>query len=97
VTGAARGVGLALVTQLASKSGNIVFAGVRNVDLTAEHPLARLVAEKPEVIHLVKITAANKEDNLAAAQIIKDKYGKVDVIIANAGKLALLKLTWAPN
>jgi NADP-dependent 3-hydroxy acid dehydrogenase YdfG len=69
---------------------------VRDVDLDAEHPLSRLVAEKPEVIHLVRITAANKEDNLAAAQVIKDKYGKVDVIIANAGKFALLKLGQAP-
>lgn len=60
---------------------------MRNVDLETGHPLAKLVAEKPEVVQLVKITSADKEDNLAAAQVVKEKYGKVDVIIANAGKL----------
>jgi NADP-dependent 3-hydroxy acid dehydrogenase YdfG len=72
------------VTKLASNPNNIIFAGVRNIDLEAGHPLAQLVAEKPQV-QLIKITSANQTDNLAAAQVIKEKYGKVDVIIANAG------------
>jgi len=63
---------------------------VRNVDLNAEHPLAKLVAEKSDVVQLVKVTSADKEDNLAAAQVVKEKYGKVYVIIANAGKLGPL-------
>jgi NAD(P)-dependent dehydrogenase (short-subunit alcohol dehydrogenase family) len=90
VTGAARGVGLELVTQLASGPDTVVFAGVRNTSLDADHPLAQLAAAKPDVVQLVKITSVDKEDNLAAARVVKDKYGKVDVIIANAGKLESL-------
>jgi short-subunit dehydrogenase involved in D-alanine esterification of teichoic acids len=72
------------VAKLASNPNNIIFAGVRNIELEAGHPLAQLVAEKPQV-QLIKITSANQTDNLAAAQVIKEKFGKVDVIIAYAG------------
>lgn len=84
MTGAGRGIGLALIAKLASDPSNIVFAGVRDVDLDVNHALARLVAEKPQV-QLIKISSSNKEDNLAAAKVIDEKFGKVDVIIANAG------------
>jgi NAD(P)-dependent dehydrogenase (short-subunit alcohol dehydrogenase family) len=85
---------LALVTRLASDSSNVVFAGVRDTNLGDDHPLAQLVKNQPKVIQLVKISSANKEDNLAAAEVIKEEYGKVDIIIANAGKLKILGWLW---
>jgi len=86
VTGAGRGIGFALVEKLASNPNNIVFAGVRNINLDADHALARLVAEKGDTVELIEISSANKDNNTAAAQLIKEKYGKIDVIIANAGE-----------
>jgi len=86
VTGAGRGIGFALVEKLASNPNHIVFAGVRNTNLEADHDLARLVAEKGDTVQLIEISSANKDNNTAAAQLIKEKYGKIDVIIANAGE-----------
>jgi len=86
VTGAGRGIGFALVEKLASDPDNIIFAGVRNVNLDADHALARLVAEKGGAVMLIEISSANKDNNTAAAQLIKEKYGRIDVIIANAGE-----------
>jgi NAD(P)-dependent dehydrogenase (short-subunit alcohol dehydrogenase family) len=86
VTGAGRGIGFALVEKLASNPNNIVFAGVRNVNLDADHALARLIMEKGDAVQLIEISSANKVNNAAAAQFIKEKYGKIDVIIANAGE-----------
>jgi NAD(P)-dependent dehydrogenase (short-subunit alcohol dehydrogenase family) len=85
VTGAGRGIGFALVEKLASDPNNIVFAGVRDINLNADHALARLVAEKGDAVQLIEISSANKDDNAAAALVIQEKYGKVDIIIANAG------------
>jgi NAD(P)-dependent dehydrogenase (short-subunit alcohol dehydrogenase family) len=83
VTGAARGLGLALVQKLAQDPTNVIVAGDTN--LAKDHPLSLLIAEKPEAIVLVKITSADEADNAAAAEVVKEKFGKVDVIIANAG------------
>ena len=86
MTGAGRGIGLALVEKLASNPDNIIFAGVRNVNLDADHALARLAAEKGDAVQLIEISSANKDNNTAAAELIKEKYGRIDVIIANAGE-----------
>jgi NAD(P)-dependent dehydrogenase (short-subunit alcohol dehydrogenase family) len=85
VTGAGRGIGFALVEKLASNPNNIVFAGVRNVNLDAGHALARLVANKADAVQLVEISSAHMDNNTAAAELVMEKYGKIDVIIANAG------------
>jgi len=87
VTGAGRGIGFALVEKLASNPDNIIFAGVRNVTLDADQALARLAAEKGDAVQLIEISSANKGNNTAAAQLIKEKYGRIDVIIANAGEV----------
>ena len=93
MTGAGRGIGLALVEKLASDPNNIVFAGVRNISLAADHALARLVAENQGAVQLIEISSANKDNNTAAAQLIKEKYGKIDVIIANAGEFPSLSIS----
>jgi NAD(P)-dependent dehydrogenase (short-subunit alcohol dehydrogenase family) len=86
VTGAGRGIGFALVEKLASNPNNIVFAGVRDINLNADHALARLAAEKGDAVQLIEISSANNDNNAAGARLIKEKYGKIDVIIANAGR-----------
>ena len=86
MTGAGRGIGFALVEKLASNPNNIILAGVRDVNLDADHALARLSAEKGDAVQLIEIRSANRDNNTAAAQLIKTKYGRIDVIIANAGE-----------
>ena len=85
VTGASRGVGLALVQQLAQKSNNIVVAAIRDMNLDTDHPLSRLVTEKPKSVVLVNLSSANEKEHVAVAAMMKERFGKVDVIIANAG------------
>lgn len=86
VTGAARGIGFALVTQLSSSTNNIVFAGVRALPLEESSQLAQLVRAKPNIVIPILITSANEADNRAAASVVKDKAGRIDVIIACAGE-----------
>ncbi len=84
VTGANRGIGLALVTALSSNPSAIVFAGARDPSSATE--LLKLEKEKKN-LHVVKISSGNVEDNEAAVKVIEEKVGKIDVVIANAGEL----------
>ena len=86
VTGAARGIGFALVTQLSSSTNNLVFAGVRALPLEESSQLAQLVRAKPNIVFPILISSANEADNRAAARVVKDKAGRIDVIIACAGE-----------
>jgi NAD(P)-dependent dehydrogenase (short-subunit alcohol dehydrogenase family) len=93
VTGASQGIGLALVKQLAARSDVTVFAGVRTLPLKPESELQQLATKQPEVVIPILITAADEADNAAAAETVKAKTGKVDVIIANSGKTNQLALS----
>lgn len=48
--------------------------------------LKALAAKYPKRIEVVKYVAGDKEGNDAIAKEIKEKYGRVDTVIANAGK-----------
>jgi norsolorinic acid ketoreductase len=65
----------------------VIYAGVRSLPLTSDSPLAQLASKLPEVVIPIQINSANEKDNAAAADEIKAKVGKVDVVIANAGML----------
>ncbi|KAK0190216.1 NAD(P)-binding protein [Armillaria mellea] len=76
ITGANRGIGLALVSELAARNSDIsVFAGVRNPS----------TATSLEEITIVKYISADEEDNKALAKEIETKHGHLDVVIACAG------------
>ncbi|EJU05884.1 NADP-binding protein [Dacryopinax primogenitus] len=83
VSGTNRGIGLALVTQLATLPETIVFAGTR--DPASAKDLHALQSKYPDKVHIVKLTSANKEDNAAAVANIEEVAGRLDVVIANAG------------
>ncbi|KAJ7644526.1 hypothetical protein FB45DRAFT_1116033 [Roridomyces roridus] len=80
VTGANRGIGLGLVTALASRPNTVVFAGARD---PAAQSLKDISAKHPNV-HGVKLTLGDKADNEAAVAEIQRIAGQLDVIIANA-------------
>ncbi|KAL1756796.1 hypothetical protein FB107DRAFT_289842 [Schizophyllum commune] len=83
VSGAGRGLGLELVTQLATRPDAIVFAGAR--DPARATNLQALAKLHPARFHVVKVTSADKEDNIAAVEEVKRVAGRLDVVIANAG------------
>jgi NAD(P)-dependent dehydrogenase (short-subunit alcohol dehydrogenase family) len=88
VTGSARGLGLSFVQELSTRPNSIVFAGVRSIP-TPDSPLGQLAAKLPEVVIPIMITSGDEKDNAAAAETIKGRVGKVDVLISNAGMYSL--------
>ncbi|KAI5892860.1 NAD(P)-binding protein [Schizophyllum commune H4-8] len=83
VTGANRGIGLAIATQLANRLDTIVFAGARNpAQATDLHALA---TAHPGRIHILKVVSADRVNNDAAVEEIRRAAGRLDVVIANAG------------
>ncbi|TRM64268.1 hypothetical protein BD626DRAFT_568042 [Schizophyllum amplum] len=83
VTGANRGIGLAITSQLAARPDAIVFAGARDPSRAAE--LKKLVKTYPGRVHILKVLSADRTNNDEAAQEIKKTAGRLDVVIANAG------------
>ncbi|BGP43466.1 hypothetical protein JCM10449v2_007501 [Rhodotorula kratochvilovae] len=81
VTGANRGLGLGLVTALAQRSDALVFATAR--DPSRADALHALAKETGRVI-VLQLEATSAEDARAAAEVVKEKAGRVDVVIANA-------------
>ncbi|KZT54366.1 NAD(P)-binding protein [Calocera cornea HHB12733] len=83
ISGATRGIGLAIVTQLATRENTIVFAGAR--DPSAAKGLQALESKYRGKVHIVKLTSPNEVDNKAAVAKVKETAGRLDVVIANAG------------
>ncbi|KZO92376.1 NAD(P)-binding protein [Calocera viscosa TUFC12733] len=83
VSGANRGIGLALVTQLVGREDTVIFAGTRSP--SAAKDLEALKSKYPGKVHIVKLTSGSKTDNDAAVATIKAIAGRLDIVIANAG------------
>lgn len=83
VSGANRGIGLGLVTALATRPNTVVFAGARNP--AAATQLNDLAAKHSDKVHVLKLVSGDKPGNLAAVEQIKKISGHLDVVIANAG------------
>ncbi|GJN91826.1 hypothetical protein Rhopal_004849-T1 [Rhodotorula paludigena] len=84
VSGTERGLGLGFVRQLAQRDNVLIFAGV----IDPEHPDAdevKKVAEETGKVCVVKLVSASEEDAQAVAALVKEKAGKLDYVIANAG------------
>jgi NAD(P)-dependent dehydrogenase (short-subunit alcohol dehydrogenase family) len=78
-----RHTGLGLVKTLSERADTIVFAGAR--DPGAAKELTALAAARPGKVHVVKLVSGDVDDNAAAVKFIKEKAGRLDVVIANAG------------
>lgn len=89
VTGANRGIGLALVTQLAARKNTIVFASVRNTANLVN--LASLISQYPNV-HPVQLRLEHSGDAKSMAAEIAKVTSHLDVVIANAG----IAYDWVP-
>lgn len=78
ITGASRGIG-ALIAEAALADGNAVVAAGRNVNAIVER-LGQLEGLLP-----VALDVTNEAQAAAAVQAALDKFGRIDVLINNAG------------
>ncbi|WP_377888852.1 SDR family oxidoreductase [Alkalihalobacillus sp. R86527] len=87
VTGASSGIGEAIARHVADEGANVVLAARREEKLT---DLAQSLNDKSNGKALVvKTDVTKKEDMENLVQQAKDTYGKVDMIINNAGVMLL--------
>jgi NAD(P)-dependent dehydrogenase (short-subunit alcohol dehydrogenase family) len=82
ITGANRGIGLETARQLGQK-GITVVAAARSL-AAAQKTAATLQAEGIDAFPL-QLDVTNANDRKAGAKTVADKYGKLDILINNAG------------
>ncbi|WP_263359344.1 SDR family oxidoreductase [Acidicapsa ligni] len=82
ITGANRGIGLETARQLGHK-GTTVIVAARTLD-AAEQTATTLKAEGIDAF-AVQLDVTKAADRTAAAKIVTDKFGKLDILINNAG------------
>lgn len=90
VTGASSGIGEALAARLAAE-GHHVVAGARRIDRL--HALAERAAQVARGgVHPVRLDVTDRADVGAFAQAARDRFGRVDVLVNNAGVMPLSRL-----
>lgn len=82
VTGANKGIGFEIARQLARR-GDTVLLGARNEERGREAE-AKLKAEGFEA-HFVHLDVEDAETQQTAAQFVEEKFGRLDVLVNNAG------------
>lgn len=82
ITGANKGIGFEVARQIA-KAGWTVLAGARNEEL-GRQAAAKLQAEGLDV-HFIHIDLTAKETAATAAATIQNQFGKLDLLVNNAG------------
>jgi NAD(P)-dependent dehydrogenase (short-subunit alcohol dehydrogenase family) len=82
ITGANKGIGYEVARQLAATKEFIVLLGARDSQRGAA-AAQKLTAEGE--VHFVPIDVADEQSIAAAAELVAKQWGKVDVLINNAG------------
>ncbi|MBB6147006.1 NAD(P)-dependent dehydrogenase (short-subunit alcohol dehydrogenase family) [Silvibacterium bohemicum] len=82
ITGANRGIGLETARQLGQKGITVVVAA--RTLASAEETASKLKAEGIDAFP-VKLEVTSDQDRKAAVKTIGDKFGKLDILINNAG------------
>jgi NAD(P)-dependent dehydrogenase (short-subunit alcohol dehydrogenase family) len=85
ITGANRGIGFETAKQLGEK-GVTVVVGART-SRAAEEAAAKLKAQGIDA-HAVQLEVTSAADRTAAAKFLDEKFGKLDILINNAGVAA---------
>lgn len=83
VTGGNRGIGFETARQLAEK-GLTVLLAARDLE-EAEQAVASLKEEGLTTVFPVKLDITNSADRAAVSQLIASQFGKLDVLVNNAG------------
>jgi NAD(P)-dependent dehydrogenase (short-subunit alcohol dehydrogenase family) len=84
VTGGNRGIGFEIVRQLAQRGVTVILAARRMPD--AEYASQKIATEAMPVYPL-KLDVTNDVDVENAVQYIREKFGRLDILINNAGTL----------
>jgi NAD(P)-dependent dehydrogenase (short-subunit alcohol dehydrogenase family) len=82
VTGANRGIGFETARQLGQKGVTVIVGARKQSD--AEETAAKLKAEGIDA-HGVKLDVTRAEDRTSVAKYLADKFGRLDILINNAG------------
>ncbi|USS87147.1 3-oxoacyl-ACP reductase FabG [Fructilactobacillus cliffordii] len=83
VTGGTKGIGLATAQELATENRQVVLNSHR--ELSADE-VAALQAEFSTPVEIVTGDVAREEDADRMVQTVLDKYGRLDVLVNNAGQ-----------
>lgn len=84
ITGSTQGIGLAIAHRLLNGGATVIL----NSPYEADKPVIDKFQDKKRT-HFVAADISNKTDLEQAKQQIKDKFGRLDLLIANAGVLPL--------
>jgi NAD(P)-dependent dehydrogenase (short-subunit alcohol dehydrogenase family) len=82
VTGGAHGIGRACVQQLHGRGAAVVFC---DLDADAGRTVSESYAGRPSRVEFVRCDVASEEDVAAATAFAIDRFGALDVVVANAG------------
>ncbi|KAH9893775.1 hypothetical protein F4778DRAFT_294978 [Xylariomycetidae sp. FL2044] len=85
ISGANTGLGLAIATRLAKEHGHHVIIGSRNADAGAQ--VASSLRAEGFAASSVQLDVDSDESIGAAAQAVEDEFGRLDVLVNNAGIL----------
>lgn len=83
VTGGTRGIGKAIVLELAKKGATVIFTYLKNDNLAKE--LLVLARKEKLKITSEKLDIRDYKKALNCVEKVKEKYGKIDFLINNAG------------
>ncbi|WP_216206775.1 SDR family oxidoreductase [Amycolatopsis aidingensis] len=89
VTGASSGIGEAIAVRLADQ-GHQVVAGARRTGRLRE--LAERAARSGGSVHPVRLDVTDRADVDSFVRFAKDRFGRVDVLVNNAGIMPLSRL-----
>jgi NAD(P)-dependent dehydrogenase (short-subunit alcohol dehydrogenase family) len=81
VTGGANGIGRACVERLQSAGAAVVFG---DIEADAGRELAASIADGPAPVEFLECDVRSEEDIAGAASFAIDRFGSLDVVVANA-------------
>ncbi|RKY56689.1 MAG: beta-ketoacyl-ACP reductase [Candidatus Neomarinimicrobiota bacterium] len=82
VTGGASGIGEAISVQFARKGATVI---IYDMDEVKAKALCDQLSQEGLKCEAYKVDVSSYDDTQATAKVLKEKYGKIDILINNAG------------